>query len=211
MGGLSLTTKGFPAASIANNSSTFSTPVAAFLSASTPFGAAYGSSQTNTYLNTSTAASAAPSTTTYTFESATPATGWGIAFADIDADSLKIVATGPGGTLTASQLGFQGTFNFWTAATPRPSACGGVQTDVPTWDPTTSTLIGNVADTTGATGWFQPTAAITSITLTFTRLSATGSPIFQTWVASDNTLVSGTVELPLGDPAPEGTPLSLQD
>lgn len=152
-----------------------------------------------------------PSTTTITFARATPPAGWGFAFGDIDADQIQIAATGPTGTLTATELGFQGVFNYCTATTPRPATCGGAaQTDVPTWDPATSTLVGNGVDTSGASGWFRPTVPVTAITLTFSRLI--GIPSFQMWASAITSNVSGAVTLDnTGDPAPAGTTVRLLD
>ncbi len=128
----------------------------------------------------------------------------------IDADQMTVQASGPGGPLSTAQLGFQGVFNYCTSSTPRPSSCGGSQqTNVPTWNPATSTLVGTGTDTAGASGWFRPTAAITSITLTFSVLS--GIPSFQLWASALISDISGTVELESGGPAPSGTTLRLLD
>jgi hypothetical protein len=210
-GTLDIAANGFPDATVATNSNTPTTPTAAFLNAATPYGAVFGSTQGSSYLNAAAAAGQTPSTTTITFASQTPAAGWGFAFGDIDADQIQIAASGPGGTLTAAQLGFQGVFNYCTPTTPRPASCGGAaQTDVPTWVPATSTLVGNVADTNGASGWFRPTVPITSITLTYSVLS--GIPSFQMWASAITSNISGAVTLDgTGDPAPAGTTLRLLD
>jgi hypothetical protein len=52
-------------------------------------------------------------------------------------------------------------------------------------------LLGNVLDTTGASGWFRPTVAIRTLTLVFTWQS--GQPIYQTWFASPSRSITGTV------------------
>ena len=123
----------------------------------------------------------------------------------IDADQMTVQASGPGGPLSTAQLGFQGAFNYCTSSTPRPSSCGGSQqTNVPTWNPATSTLVGTGTDTAGASGWFRPTAAITSITLTFSVLGHPELPAVGVPLISD---ISGTVELESGGPAPSGTTL----
>jgi len=154
----------------------------AFLGDSTPFGAEYSSSQDLPYLVLRTD-STAPSTTTFTFAAPTPASGWGFAFGDIDADTVKVEAfDAAGAAVPTAALGWQSAFNYCTNS-PRPTSCGaGPFTDVPTWDPGTSTLVGNGPDTTGAAGWFRPTAPITTLKLTFTRIS--GAPVMQMWVAS---------------------------
>ncbi len=90
-----------------------------------------------------------------------------------------------------------------------PSGCTGgpPYTDVPTWNPSTSTLTGNVADTSGASGWFAPTVPLTSLTLLFTPQS--GLPIYQLWIAANTASVAGSVTTPTGAPL-EGASVSLQ-
>ncbi len=174
---------GFPTASWTSNSTGLTVPTgaSAFLGAGTPFGAAFGSSQGLPYLSVPTASGVTPSTTTLTFAAPTPATGWGFALGDVDADKVQIAAIDANlnaltGTALASALGFQGTFNYCAGA-PKPSTCSGSATDVPTWDPATATLIGSGTDTSGAAGWFQPTVALGSLTFTFT--AQLGIPIYQ--------------------------------
>jgi putative cell wall-binding protein len=172
-----------PAATFTSNSSSLSTPTSATLGTGTPFGARFGSSSGKQYLSFRAAAGQAPSITTFTFASATPALGWGFAFGDIDAETIKVEATGPGGALTAAQLGWQGAFNYRG------------QADLPLWNPTTQTLSGNGADTDGASGWFIPNAPIETLTITFTNI--VGFPTAQMWVAADvapaTATISGTV------------------
>ena len=104
---------------------------------------------------------------------------------------VTISAVGPNGPLTAAQLGFQGAFNY-CQSTPVPSSCAAGSTDVPVWNPATSTLIGNVNDTSGAAAWFVPTVPVTSITFVFTVQS--GIPIYQVWFAAPTSTISGEVE-----------------
>jgi hypothetical protein len=59
---------------------------------------------------------------------------------------------------------------------------GETDTDVPVWNPATSTLVGNVKDTAGASGWLRPTAAIRTLILTSTVQS--GIPAHQVWIAA---------------------------
>ena len=69
-----------PAAFTTNsNSPTLPSGVSAFLNTATPFGAAFGSSQDHVYLSPRLAAGNTPSTTTFTFASPTPPSGWGFA------------------------------------------------------------------------------------------------------------------------------------
>lgn len=154
-----------------------------FLNAATPFGAQFGSSRGREYLSFGTASGGRPSSTTITFRSPAQPGNWGFALGDIDADTVRISAMGPDGApLTAAQLGWRGAFNY-CAPSPRPSACRrGSYTDMPSWNAATSTLAGNVADTDGAAGWFRPTAAVKSLTLTFSVQS--GIPVGQLWIAA---------------------------
>ena len=209
-GSMRIPLAGFPAATVRTSASSVSVPsgASAFLGASTPMGARYGSSQGKAYINQGSAVGGGPSTTTLAFADPTPAGTWAFTLGDVDADLVRISATGVGGTpLTAAQLGFQGVFNYCTNS-PKPSSCVGPGpfTDVPTWDPGTTTLTGNVVDTNGASGWFQPTVPVTSLTLTFTV--QIGIPIYQLWTASLATSVEGTVAADCGE-TPSGATVSL--
>lgn len=182
----------------------------AFLGEQTPFGQVYGSSQGKPYLNLATASGRTPSSTTFTFDQVPTPGGWGIALGDIDADDVKISATGPDGhALTADQLGFQGAFNYCDSS-PRPSTCtgGGPFTDQPTWVPGTSTLHGSGSDTSGASAWLRPTAEVRTLTLTFSV--RTGIPAYQVWFAAETVDISGTVDNTGGAPLPEDTVVELE-
>ncbi|MFF1572230.1 collagen binding domain-containing protein [Leifsonia sp. NPDC058292] len=185
-----------------------------WLAPSTPVGAKYGSSKNQPYLNLRPKADTptAPSTTTYAFRTPTPPSGWTFVLGDIDADKVQVRAIGPDGVaLTAAQLGFRGGFNYCvpgvcTPTTPTP--------DVPAWDAATATLSGdpvnnkNSNDTTGAAGWFEPSARISSLTFVYTRV--TGLPVFQTWFASVARDISGTVADQNTGPV-DGVPVTLTD
>lgn len=203
-GTLTVPLTGFPPATVTTDSSR--TQVAggtsAFLGASTPFGAAYGTSQGRQYLVAGTAVVATPSTTTVAFAAAPPV-GWGFALGDVDADTVRVTATGTDGQpVSTADLGWQSAFNY-CRPTPRPTGCTGMFTDLPHWDPATATLIGNVADTSGASGWFRPAVPITSLTLTFTAQS--GTPSYQVWVAALPVSIAGKVTTDCGRPAPRAT------
>ena len=209
-GSLQFAAFGFRGGSWSTNGGAPATPVAAFLNATTPYGAVFGSTQGSNYLSAGASSGGQPSTTTITLDSPSPPNTWGFNLGDIDADQMLIQATGPGGPLTAAQLGFQGTFNYCTPTTPRPASCGGLaHTDVPTWNPATSTLTGTGTDTQGASGWFRPTVPVTSITLTYSVL--TGIPSFQLWTSVLVWDISGSVTLDTGGPPPAGTEVRLLD
>ncbi len=189
---------GFPVANVTTDSRSgqvgIQTGVSAWLGTATPPGAAYGSSQGMPYLNLRPRADNAtsPSSTTYTFDRPTPSSGWAFVLGDIDADRAVVTARGVDGQLlTGAELGWQGGFNY-CAVSPRP-ACAGVVTDVATWNPATGEVAGNAAgtDTSGASGWFQPTVPITSLTISFFQRS--GFPVYQTWFAALARDISGTV------------------
>ncbi|ACQ82351.1 LPXTG-motif cell wall anchor domain protein [Beutenbergia cavernae DSM 12333] len=213
---------GFPAATVTTDSRGGQVGVQSgasiWMSAATPPGAVYGSSQNQSYLNLRPRADNAtsPSTTTYTFERPTPAGGWSFVLGDIDADRAVVIARGEDGQLlTGAELGWQGGFNY-CATTPSP-ACTGSAADVATFDPVSGEVLGNAAglDTSGAAGWFSPTVPITSLTVFFFQRS--GFPVYQTWFASLARDITGTVthdvDGPLGGATltlfgPDGTQLA---
>jgi len=167
-----------------------------WLSASTPVGQKYGSSRDEQYLNLRPRAdtSTGASTTIYTFEQPTPASGWTFVLGDIDADQVQVTATDAADrVLTADELGYRGGFNYCAPGLVGKPSCTGAATDVPTWDAATQTLTGNVGavDTAGAAGWFEPTVEVSTLTLSFTRRA--GLPVYQTWFAALARDVSGTV------------------
>ncbi|MET8505619.1 SdrD B-like domain-containing protein [Streptomyces sp. NPDC004787] len=193
---------GFPTAAVTTDSSTTTVQSgsSAFLGPGTPVGARYGTSQGKSYVNLRTAAGRTPSTTTLTFESPTNAGTFAFTLGDIDADGVQVSATGADGQpLTAEELGWQGAFNYCQSS-PKPSSCGptGTDTDQPVWDPSTSTLSGNGADTAGAAGWFQPTVPVTSLTLTFSM--QTGFPVYQLWTSSLSSQIAGGLTSDCGTP-----------
>ncbi|MEU6248273.1 hypothetical protein [Glycomyces sp. NPDC047010] len=176
---------GFPGAGLTTDGAPVTTPTGKtiWMGDGTPFGAAFGSSRDQGYIGIGTTGGNLPSTTTVTFDSPTPPSDWGFALGDIDVDMVQISGTTAGGTpLTAADVGYQSSFNLCQNS-PRPAGCKSAATDQPVWDAAAMTLTGtNSGDTVGATGWFQPTASIASLTFTFTDFS--GIPMFQFWLAS---------------------------
>ena len=167
-----------------------------WLSEGTPVGEKYGSSRDRPYLNLRPKAdtATAPSTTTYSFATPTPASGWTFVLGDIDADQVRIQAIGADGApLTAAELGFQEGFNYCADGVVGKPSCNGDPLDVPEWDPATLTLTGNDAaeDTSGAAAWFEPQTSISSLTFVFTRRA--GLPVYQTWFASLARDITGAV------------------
>lgn len=188
---------GFPATSFTTNASGATAPSGASVwqADGTPPGAVYQSSRGKTYLNLrplrNNPTPAAASVTTYAFDGLTPSTGWSFVLGDIDADQATIAATGADGLPVATgALGFQGVYNY--CRQPGGPSCdpAGVG-DVPRWDETTSTLIGNPAgsDTEGASGWFSPSVPLSSLTVTYQQ--RVGSPVYQTWFATRTSAASG--------------------
>jgi LPXTG-motif cell wall-anchored protein len=217
----------------ASNARVAETGTASFLGAQTGFGQRFGTSRYQSYLTIGLAPAlpgvghGADSVTTVTLP--TLPAGWGFAVGDIDADMVSIDATGPGGALTAAQLGPQDTsgtpiLNYCANASPKPSSCGAGTsfTDAPWWCATTGggvcapatrprTVVGNGADTQGAYDWFVPTVGVTSLTLTYQWL--TGIPSFQLWIVTPApaAVVSGKILQPSGAPASAGTTVALED
>ena len=212
---LTLAGTGFPIADVSSDSRAgqvgLQTGASTWFGAETPPGQAYGSSRDQPYLNLRPRAdnSTSPSATTYTFQRPTPL-GWAFVLGDVDADEVTVSATLADGTAaTVADLGFQGAFNLCDSV-PRPGACPGpLPGDLPTWDPGRSTLVGNPGadDSYGAAGWFEPTAPLSSLTLTFRQRS--GLPIYQTWFMSRTQDVTGTVT-PDGRPGCDMTQLVLR-
>lgn len=184
-----------------------------WLAQGTPIGAKYGTSQNQPYLNLRPKADngASPSTTTYSFNTPTPTSGWAFALGDIDADSVRIQAIGVDGqVLQADDLGFRGGFNYCAPGVAGKPSCTGDPGDVPTWNPATLTLTGNAgaADTSGAAAWFEPSTPITSLSIIFTWRA--GSPIYQTWFASLARDITGSVDDVVDGPL-DGVTLTLTD
>jgi hypothetical protein len=175
----------FPVGDVSTDSARVGTPsgASAYLSDSTPFGAEFGSSRNKNYLQFGAISAAKPSTTTITFQTPTPASDWGFALGDIDAEKAKVEATGADGKkLGTAELGWKDAFNY-CESTPRPSTCThGPFTDKPVWDASTDTLTGHGPDTDGASGWFMPTKPVKSLTFVYTVL--TGIPSAQLWLAA---------------------------
>lgn len=206
-GGLDVPVTGFPDAALTSTSTSVTPAASAFLNRDTPFGAVYGSSRGQNYLGLRTAQGGADSLTTLAFPSPAPV-GWGFALGDVDADTVRVTATGAGGEpLTAAQLGFQSSFNYCTG-TPRPSCAVGSApfTDQPVWNADTATLVGNGRDTSGASGWFRPTVPVRSLSLTFHV--QTGVPAYQLWAAVPTADISGRITSDCG--IPPGTRAELR-
>lgn len=225
-----------PTATITTDSTTVKAPSgeSAYLGATTGFGMNFGSSRSQPYLSLSTAAAFSASTTNVLFPSQ-PASGWGFAVGDIDADWVHIVPLDSAGNpLPASELHAQDTggtplLNYCAAASPKPSACvgSGPFTDAPWWlengglspapgDTTVypaGSVVGNGFDTNGAYDWFLPSAAVWGIRLEFS--AKIGFPSYQLWLAApaEAVVITGTVEIPdaAGAPIPGGTLVQLDN
>lgn len=182
-GTLDLSVGGFtsPSGSFTTNGTRLSTPSGSntWLNNASDPGSHYGSSRDRNYLQVGTVSGGGPSTTTITFDNATPSSGWGFVLGDIDADKVTISATNTAGNPVAVAPWFQSTFNYCNGVSPAP--CSG-DTDIPTWD-SSDTLTGSGSDTDGAAAWFRPTSSIKTLTFTFSRLS--GFPVYQLWFAGD--------------------------
>jgi hypothetical protein len=160
----------FPSATFTSTVGTQSVASSATLTSTTPFGQMYGSSSGKTYLSVGVPSTSG--TVTLTFASAPAAGIWGFALGDVDAESVAITARDASGNAINVSAWYQQSFNYVTG-----------QTDAPTWNSATGTIVGNVNDTNGASAWFSPKAAVKTITFTSTRLS--GIPSYQIWIATD--------------------------
>ena len=113
---------GFPRAHFVSDSAAGSvgrqSGASTFLPASSAVGQLYGSSRNRPYLNlrpNTQNGSGVPgiSTTTYTFERPTPATGWTFVLGDIDADQVTITGTDRDRrAVDPSDFGFRSAFNY---------------------------------------------------------------------------------------------------
>lgn len=193
-GTMTIPVTGFPSATFTTDSTSPSIQdgTSTYLTADTPFGAVFGSSRGEQYALLRTAAHLAPSTTTFTFQTPAPASRWGFALGDIDADRVTISGTNAAGApVSGADLGYQSNFNY-CAVSPHPSGCGtGPFTDKPTWDEGTATLAGSSSDSSGAAAWFRPAVRLKTLTFTFSRSS--GSPSYQVWFAAMSATISGRV------------------
>lgn len=202
---------GFPAATFTSTSlggAAVVSGASTYLNPSTPPGARYGLSRNQQYVNLRPAANnpRSPSTTTYTFGTPTPSSGWMFTLGDVDADRVVVTATDPAGDpVPTASLGFQSVFNY-CGGTPSPCTRT-TPPDLPTWLPSSSELTGNTAatDTNGAAGWFEPTTALSTLTLTYYQRS--GFPVYQTWFATRTHDITGAVTGCTG----AGVPVTLSD
>ena len=215
---MQLPADGFPQATVTSDSrADVAVPTGAtnWFGANSPPGLRYGSSRDQAYVNLRPRAdnASSPSTTTYTFDRPTPQ-GWTFVLGDIDADEVQVSATrADGAPATTAELGFRSAFNLCDTS-PSPSsvcAANGRPKDVPTWTAATATLRGNAAavDSDGATGWFEPTTSLRTLTFTFTRRA--GFPVFQTWFAVVRQQVSGPITTTAGTCDLSAATVSLLD
>jgi hypothetical protein len=191
---------GFPAVTLTSTSRTpspapISTGVSSWISAATPFGAVFGSSQNKPYLSLRPRADSAgnPSTTTFTFATPTPVGGWGVSLGDVDAERVTVSATDAlGAAVPAASLGIT-TYNY---CTPPGASCN--NTFVPTAtaagtsvtvEDTSCPAVTARCNTDGESAWINPTVAIK--TLTVTSLWKQGFPTFQVWFATVTRAIGG--------------------
>ena len=162
----------FPSASFTSVDSTQTVAKSQTLIASSPFGLQYGTSRGSTYLLTAVASGQTTGSVTLTFDSAPIAGTWGMALGDVDAENVTVTAKDSAGRRLNMNEFYIESFNTTTG-----------QTDMPTWDPNTETLMGSGVDTQGASAWFTPSGDVKSITLTQRKLS--GFPQYALWIATD--------------------------
>lgn len=222
---------GFPSVSVTSNATSVTrlSGASTYYNASTGFGANFGSSRSQPYLNIATAAGQTPSTTTLTFAGDQPG-GWGFALGDVDADWVFVRAWADDARttmLTLDQLGFEAAENF-CGASPRPSPCSapGVAFESPVWvtaqedfdgityAPGTlrgSTVrgAGTTLDSAGAYGWFRPTVQIRVLELLFGARD--GFPVFSLTMAAPAPKATITGTVTASPVVPAGTQIALQN
>lgn len=194
-GGALAMAPGFPAATFASDAPSLAAFGGAVLPASTPPGVEYGSSSGGTYLSLRPLSTGAASTTTIAFASPTPAAHWSIVLGDVDAEITTVTAVGPAGPLTSAQLGVVAGFN----------SAGGAAVPVRTTGPTSESFTGDAlgTDTDGSATWLSPTAPISTLTFTVSRVS--GSAAVQVWLVGHVASLAGLVTDPAGAPVPGAT------
>lgn len=225
---------GFPATTVTSTATSVQAPSGAsnFYNAGSDFGAEFGTSRNQPYLNITTAASQAPSITNLDFAAAPPA-GWGFALGDVDADWVFVQAWADDARtipLTVDQLGFQSAGNSCVGS-PRPSACStpGLLFESPVWVTAPATFDGvsyvpgtlrgstlrsatvTTLDSAGAYGWFRPAVPVRSIQLMFGARD--GFPTYSLTLAAPapKATIIGTITGPEGAPVPPGTEIALQN
>ena len=190
---------GYPKAVMSSSSTrTASVPrgMSTWWGSQTPAGKYWGSSHDKSFLSVRPASDSpgAPSSTTLSFADAAP-TGWGFVVGDVDSETVTVSGVRADGDPASSEdLGFRGTFN--ACATPdKMVSCPKVAGRAPSWDADLLTLTGSSdpADSIGADGWFVPTARLRSVTLSSSWEA--GEPVFQTWVVTRTSNLSGTVSV----------------
>ncbi|MBG6237854.1 hypothetical protein IWX78_000809 [Mycetocola sp. CAN_C7] len=202
---------GFPDVSFTSTSrvvgaSPIQSGASAWIPAGTSFGDTFGSSQGKPYINlrpaADNAAPASASTTVYEFAEPTPVGVWGVAFGDIDAESLSVSGTdATGNPVSAADLGAQEAFNYCDAS-PRASTCSGLAAPyaVPEVSSSASAVTASDpqcpvtssrCDTTGEAIWFSPRVPLSSLTVTSSWKQ--GFPSYQTWFATNSRTVAGTI------------------
>lgn len=185
---------GFASATISSDDPALSVASTATLTAASPPGALFGTSNGYQHLSFSPRSLGggawATTSTTLTFESPTPTYGWSFVLGDIDSETVTITAVGPSGPVSGTDLGFVSAFDLtppevvaaWNASTGELSA--------PTGD-----------DTTGSNAWFRPTVALTSLTVTSARRQ--GSPTAYLWLAAQTASLAGILtDARSGEPEP---------
>ncbi|QPZ39167.1 carboxypeptidase-like regulatory domain-containing protein [Paramicrobacterium chengjingii] len=199
--------EGFPQATFESDSLASATMVpsgsSTWIPDSTTFGAEFGSSRDKPYISLRPAANraGAPSTTTYSFDTPTPAEGWGFSLGDIDAEIITVTATdATGAPVSAENLNLVEAFNY-CGQTGSPSCVSPPPAfGVPDISQTaTSYTMQNLdcpqaqdeCDTAGASAWFMPSVPLASLTVTAEWKS--GFPTYQTWFATVTRAVSGSV------------------
>jgi hypothetical protein len=161
----------FPDIAVTSRDSSIGVAKSATLTATTPFGANFGTSRGQTYLTSGVASGKSQGSVTLTFDSSPVPGTWGMAFGDVDAEDIKIDAVDADGEPVDVRNWKFIAFNY------------AGQTDLPRWTEESERILGNGSDTSGASMWVEPTSEVARITLTQVRLS--GFPQYQLWIAAD--------------------------
>ena len=209
---------GFPAVTYTSDSRALggaqvSSGASTWIPTGTLFGSEFGSSQGKPYISFGPKSNDAtsPSTTTYTFATATPVGGWGMVLGDIDAERLVISGTdATGAAIPAAQLGLT-TFNYCVTTSGPTSCAAGSPVPVATTSAASISVEdplcpvqGAFCNTSGEAASLIPTVVVK--TLTVVSNWKQGLPAYQTWFATTAHSISGTVTTDF----PVTTPISTQ-
>jgi hypothetical protein len=159
-----------------------------WIPAESPFGAIFGASGPSATVNfLRTDLLNGPQTTVFTFERPVPANRLGIAFGDVDYDTVTVTATDmAGSTMTGAQLigtSTDNAFNLCADSATMPDSCGAQDASVGTVTTNAFDVVldnnNSTGGSDGVTAWIYPSAEVNTLTVTHTGFISS----IRTWMA----------------------------